>query len=115
MITVVGHAPSVTGASTTELTQTTSGLVILPNALDGAIGFFQITGAGFADGTLFLNNGTTAIAANGFITAAQASLGLRFTPSAGFGTGSASFTVQESASSSATGSDWSHHLGHGCG
>jgi hypothetical protein len=91
-ITVTGHAPSITTASTTELTQTTSGLVITPNAQDGTIPFFQITG--ITGGSLFQNDGTTPINNGDFITTAEAGAGLKFTPSVNF-TGSGSFQAQE--------------------
>jgi len=92
----VADTPSVIGASTNEGTQTSSGLVITPNAADGAeVGYFQITV--ISNGTLYQNNGTTAINNGDFITAAQGSAGLKFTPAPNFN-GSASFTVQASTS-----------------
>ena len=96
-ITVTGHAPSITTATTTALTQTTSGLVITPSPQDTGVADFEITG--ITDGSLFQNNGTTAIANGEFITAAQAAAGLRFTPTAGF-TGIANFQVQEATGAS---------------
>ncbi len=95
------HTPGVTGATTTENTQTTSGLVITPNVADTAfVTNFQITG--ITGGTLFLNNGTTAITNGTFITVAQGALGLKFTPTTG-STASGSFTVQESINATAGG------------
>jgi len=71
--------PSITGATTVVNTQTTSGLVVSRNAADGAevthVKIVSVSG-----GTLFQQDGTTAIAANAFITVAQAAAGLRFTP-----------------------------------
>ena len=88
------HTPTVTNATTIENTQTTSGLVITPNAADTAfVTNFQITG--ITGGTLFLNDGTTAITNGTFITVAQGAAGLKFTPTTG-STTSGSFTVQES-------------------
>jgi len=78
-VTAVADTPSVTNAVTLANTQTTSGLVISRNAADGAeVTHFKITN--ITGGTLFLNNGTTAISNGAFITAAEASAGLRFTP-----------------------------------
>ena len=49
-----------TNATTTENTQTTSGLVITPNSLDTAfVTNFQITS--ITGGTLYQNDGTTQI------------------------------------------------------
>ena len=92
----VADTPSVTNAATNEDTQTTSGLVITRNPVDGAeVTHFQITG--ITNGSLFQNNGTTPIANGDFITFAQANAGLKFTPAANFfGTGS--FDVQSSLS-----------------
>jgi hypothetical protein len=99
-IAVTIHSPTVTGTSTTENTQTSSGLLITPNAIDTSVTNFQITG--ISGGTLFLNNGTTQITNGEFITVAQGAAGLKFTPTTGsLATGS--FTVQESTSASAGG------------
>ncbi len=88
--------PSVTNASTNEDTQSTSGLVITRNAADGAeVGWFKITG--ITNGTLYQNDGVTAIGNGSFITVAQGNAGLKFTPTANFN-GSGSFTVQASTS-----------------
>ena len=104
------HTPGVTGATTTENTQTTSGLVITPNVADTAfVTNFQITG--ITGGTLFLNDGTTAIANNAFITVAQGAAGLKFTPTTG-STASGSFTVQESLNATAGGLGGHHGHGH---
>ena len=86
--------PSVTNATTTENTQTTSGLVITPNAADTAfVTYFQITN--ITGGTLYQHDGVTPIANGTFITAAQGAAGLKFTPATN-STTSGSFTVQES-------------------
>ena len=59
--------------------QTTSGLVITPNAVDGAeVTSFKITSV--ANGALFQADGTTPIADGASITVAQGAAGLRFTP-----------------------------------
>ena len=88
----VGDAPAVTDATTRANMQTTSGLVITPNAADGAeVTHFRITN--IANGTLFKTDGMTPIADGGFITVADGSTGLKFTPTTGsIATGS--FTVQ---------------------
>jgi RHS repeat-associated protein len=100
-VNLVLHQPSVTNATTTENTQTTSGLVITPNTADTAfVTNFQITG--ISGGTLFLDNGTTQITNNEFITTAQGAAELKFTPTAN-STASGSFTVQESTSATTAG------------
>src|SRR5258708_24520464 len=77
----VADTPSVTNATTNEDTQTTSGLVISRNAVDGAeVTHFKITG--ITNGALFQTDGTTPIANNAFITFAQAHAGITFTPAA---------------------------------
>lgn len=90
----VADTPSVTNATTNEDNQTTSGLVISRNAVDGAeVTHFKITN--LTNGTLFLNDGVTPVANNSFLTFAQANAGLKFTPTPNFfGTGS--FDVQAS-------------------
>jgi CSLREA domain-containing protein len=92
------HAPNVTNATTNEDTQTTSGLVITRNALDGPeVTFFKITNV--VGGTLFKNDGVTQIPINTFITAAEGNAGLKFTPAPnGWGT----FTIAVRSSISNT-------------
>jgi predicted outer membrane repeat protein len=69
----------VTNATTTINKQTTSGLVITPNAVDGAeITHFEISN--IQNGTLFKADGTTQISNFEFITTAEAGAGLKFTP-----------------------------------
>ena len=66
----VADAVSATDATTTVNTQTTSGLVITKNAVDGAeVTHFKITN--ITNGTLFKNDGATQITNNSFITAAE--------------------------------------------
>ncbi|MCL5279171.1 MAG: cadherin domain-containing protein [Planctomycetes bacterium] len=90
------HTPSVTDALTDEDTQTTGGLVISRDPTDGAeVMYFKITG--ITNGTLYQNDGTTPIAEGSFITIAEGSAGLKFTPAADFN-GSGYFTVQASTS-----------------
>ena len=96
-VSPVADTPTVTNASTSENTQTTNGLVISRNAADGAeVTHFKITG--ISNGTLYKNDGTTAITNGTFITFAEGSAGLKFTPSANF-SGNGGFTVQASTSS----------------
>lgn len=75
--------PSISAATTNEDTTTSSGLVISANANDnGESTHFKITG--ITGGTLFQNNGTTQIQDGDFITLAQGTAGLKFTPTANF-------------------------------
>jgi len=87
--------PSVTNATTFEDIQTSSGLVLTPNAADGAeVTHFKITG--ISNGSLYLNDGTTVVNNGDFITTADGGLGLRFTPTANsFASGS--FDAQASS------------------
>jgi CSLREA domain-containing protein len=100
-VTAVADTPSVTNATTNEDTQTTLGLVISRNINDGAeVTHFKITN--ITNGTLFKNDGTTAIANNDFITFAEGQAGLKFTPTANsFANGS--FQVQGATDSSGGG------------
>src|SRR5262249_1808453 len=94
----IADTPSVTNATTNEDTQTSNGLVISRTAADGSeVTHFEITGV--PNGQVFLHDGVTPVPAGGFVTFAQASAGLRFTPAADF-FGTASFQVQASTSSS---------------
>lgn len=100
-VNTVVDTPSVTNATTLEDTQTTSGLVISRNAADGnEVTHFKITNV--AGGTLFQNDGTTAIADGSFITFAQGNAGLRFTPTPN-SNASGSFNVQASLSATNNG------------
>ena len=75
----VGEQPVVTDATTIEDTQTTSGLVITSNPIDGnEITNFRITG--ITNGTLFKNDGVTRINDGDSITIAEGRAGLKFTP-----------------------------------
>ncbi len=95
------HTPNVTSAATTKNVQTTSGLVITPNAADaGIVQSFQITN--IVGGTLFLNDGTTAISNGDFISVASGAAGLKFTPAANSGA-QGTFKVQETSTNDASG------------
>ena len=75
----MADTPSITPATTSEDTQTTTGLVVSRNPVDGAeVTHYQIRN--ISGGMLFRNDGITAINNNDFITHAEASSGLRFTP-----------------------------------
>jgi uncharacterized repeat protein (TIGR01451 family) len=92
IVSPVGDTPSVTGASTTVNTQSTSGLVITRNVIDGAeITYFKITN--ITNGTLFKNDGATQINNGDFIMAAEGNAGLKFTPALN-STANGSFDVQ---------------------
>jgi uncharacterized delta-60 repeat protein len=78
-VSPVADAAQISATTTNEDTQSASGLVVSRNAADGAeITHFKI--GGITNGTLFQNNGTTPINNGDFITAAQGTAGLRFTP-----------------------------------
>lgn len=101
-VSPVADLPSVTSASTSVNTQTTSGLVITRNAVDGAeITHFKITN--ITNGTLFKNNGATQITNNSFITAAEAGAGLRFTPAQDLSSPASTFSFQVQGATDASG------------
>jgi hypothetical protein len=104
-VSPIADIPSGTSATTPEDTQTSSGLVLSRNPVDGAeVTHFKITG--ITGGTLFKHDGSTAIANNQFITFAEGNAGLRFTPSANLNTPAGDtfgFTVQAAVDSSGTG------------
>ncbi len=96
VVTAVADTPAVSGAVTNEDVQSSSGLVISRNVADGAeVTHFKVTG--ISNGTLYKNDGTTVITGGSFITFAEGSAGLKFTPAVNFN-GSAGFTVQASTS-----------------
>ncbi|MFM8274354.1 MAG: beta strand repeat-containing protein [Gemmata sp.] len=93
-------SPTVTPATTSEEVQTASGLVVTPNPVGETTTSYQITA--ITGGTLFQNDGTTAIASGSFITAAEGAAGLKFTPSLNF-FGNATFKVQASSTGTSAG------------
>jgi hypothetical protein len=102
-ITAVGDPPVVSAATTSEDTQTTTGLVITRNAADGAeITQFKITN--IQNGSLFKNDGVTRIFEGDFIPVADGNAGLKFTPTANLNSPSTSFgfTAQAATNSGAT-------------
>ena len=97
----VADTPSVTGTSTSEDTQSSSGLVISRNAADG-VEVTHVKVTGISNGTLYKGDGTTQITNGSFVTFAEGNAGLRFSPAANF-VGSAGFTVQASISNADVG------------
>jgi hypothetical protein len=101
-VNAVADTPSVTNATTNEDTQTTSGLVVTKNAVDGAeVTHFKITG--ITNGTLFKTNGSTQINNGDFITVAEGNAGLKFTPAANLFSPSTTFSFQVQGATSAGG------------
>jgi len=101
-VNAVADTPSVTNATTNEDTQSTSGLVITVNPVDGAeVTHFKITG--ITNGTLFKNNGATQINNGDFITLAEGNAGLKFTPAANLFSPSTTFSFQVQGATSAGG------------
>jgi len=97
----VADTPSVTNATTSVNTQTTSGLVISRHPADDAeVTNFKITN--IQNGTLFKNNGTTQINNNDFITIADGSAGLKFTPATNLASPGTTFSFQVQASTSSS-------------
>ena len=101
-VTPVADTPSITPATTTEDTQTTSGLVVTLNAVDDAEDVTHVKVTGITNGTLFLNNGTTQVNNNEFVPIAAAQAGFRFSPAQNF-SGTASFMIQASTSATDAG------------
>src|SRR5678816_968419 len=105
----VADTPSVTVATTSEDTQTSSGLVITRNAVDnGEITHFRISA--ITNGTLFKNDGTTQINNGDFISAAEGNAGLKFTPAANLFSPGSSFSFNVEAALSASGAGLSLSL-----
>lgn len=101
-VTAVADLPSVTHAATREGAQTTSGLVIARNPVDGTeVTHFRIDD--ILNGTLFQTDGTTPIADGDFITAAEGSAGLKFTPAPGLYSPGTSFSFAAAGATSDTG------------
>src|SRR6202012_6005037 len=104
-VSPVADAPGVTNATTSEDTQTTTGLVIIPSPVDGPeVTVFQITG--ITGGSLFQSDGVTAIHNGDFITVAEGAAGLRFTPGADLNTpagGTFGFLVRAAIDANGTG------------
>jgi alpha-tubulin suppressor-like RCC1 family protein len=79
IITPVADTPRISTTSVDEGTQSSSGLVILPNSNDGTeVSHYRI--AAIIGGTLYLRDGVTTLNVGQYITAAQGVEGLRFTP-----------------------------------
>jgi len=103
-VTAVADTPSVTGTTTNEDTQSTTGLVVSRNAADGAeVTNFKITS--ITNGRLFKNNGTTQINNGDFITFTEGNAGLKFTPAANlFSPSTTPFSFDVQAATDGTGS-----------
>jgi len=98
----VADTPSVTNATTTINTQTTSGLVLSRNSVDGAeVTHFKITN--IQNGALFKNDGTTQIMNGALITFAEGNAGLKFTPTHNLVSPSSNFSFQAQGATSGTG------------
>ncbi|MCF6239101.1 MAG: tandem-95 repeat protein, partial [Candidatus Marinimicrobia bacterium] len=81
----IADTPNATNATANGDNQTTDGLVILRSGVDGTeVNHMKITN--IINGTLFLNDGTTAISDGEFISTAQGAKGLKFTPTPGIET-----------------------------
>ncbi len=97
----VADLPSVTGATTIVNEQTTDGLVLTVNPVDGSeVTHFRISN--ISNGSLFQNDGVTPITDGGFITIAQGGSGLKFTPALNY-VGPAGFDVQAATDASGAG------------
>jgi hypothetical protein len=99
-VTVTPDNPTVTGATTTQDVQSQAGLLITPNPLDPNVTYFQVTSV--TGGTLYLNDGTTIVRNNSFITVAQGKLGLKFTPTTN-SLAAGRFSIQQSATDTVAG------------
>ena len=78
-IAQAADTPTITPTTTSEETQSTTGLVVTPNSDDGSeVTHFQITG--ISGGTLYLVDGVTEVTNGSFISVKQGNDGLRFTP-----------------------------------
>lgn len=101
-VNAIADLVSVTNATTTVNTQTTTGLVITKNAVDGAeVTHFKITN--ITNGTLFKNDGATQITNNSFLTAAEGAAGLKFTPANNLSSPSSVFSFQAQGATSSGG------------
>ncbi len=103
-VEVLIFTPALTAATTNEDLQSSSGLVITANSADaGGTTNYQITA--ITGGTLYKSNGSTVIANNDFITKAEGTAGLKFTPTANLfsQTTTFGFSVQASISADVAG------------
>src|SRR5205085_2275907 len=95
----IADTPSITNATTNEDVQSTAGLVISRNPVDGPeVTHFKITA--ITNGTLFQNDGTTVVNSGDFLTFAQANAGLKFTPAANLNSPTSTFSFGVQASTS---------------
>jgi hypothetical protein len=99
-VTPVADAPLISSATTSEGTQTASGLVISRNSADRTeVTHFRISS--ISNGALYQNDGVTIINNGDVITAGQGSAGLKFTPAPNLNSSSSIFGfVAQGATSS---------------
>ena len=101
-VTPVADTPGVTNATTIINTQSSSGLVITRNPVDGnEVTHFRIEG--ILNGTLFKNDGVTQLPTNTFITVAEGNAGLKFTPATNLISPASTFRFSVRGATSATG------------
>jgi hypothetical protein len=94
--------PSVTTATTTEGSQTSAGLVVSVNPVDGTeVTHFVISG--ITHGTLYQHDGTTVVNNGNAITVAAGASGLRFSPTPGLYSPDSVFSFNVSAALDASG------------
>ena len=98
-LNTMADVPNVTNATTNEDTQSNSGLVITDNG-DIDVTHFKITN--IVGGTLYKNDGSTAINNGDFITEASGNAGLKFTPATDANLGG-SFGIQSSVTNDNSG------------
>jgi len=101
-VSPVADPPTVTNATTTINSQTSSGLVVTPNAIDGA----EVTHFRFdniQNGTLFKNDGVTQINNFSLITIAEGAAGLKFTPALNLFSPGTTFSFQVRGATSSIG------------
>ena len=92
--------PTVTNATTDEDVQTSSGLVCDKAVGDVTTAYFKLTVAP-SHGTLYKNDGTTAISSGSFFTLSEGQAGLKYTPSSGY-SGTDTFTIKSSTDNEGT-------------
>lgn len=101
-VTPVADIPGVTNATTIINTQSSSGLVITRNAVDGnEVTHFKVEG--ILNGTLFKNDGVTQLTTGAFITIAEGNAGLKFTPLTNLISPTSTFRFSVRGATSATG------------
>ena len=93
--------PTVTNATTVEDIQSSGGLVITASTTSGdGTTHYKVTG--ISNGTLYQNDGTTAISNGTFITKSQGAAGLKFTPASNLNSPGSVFSFKVQASTTNT-------------